>query len=342
MWDTVKLLFRRHEAWATGDTVADLREKEKRNPHITLWQSIYKPKCGDGGKTVIEHGYGGCLGNLRVEVYEGELTVEGSICKWYKGSNLESLTRTETEAMIKKLSEELGLPMERAEVQRLDFGRNLITRYKPWNYFRHLGRMKFTRREMFKGTVYYFKGDYWKLEFYDKVKEYKENTTGRELPEAWRGKNILRYEYSLLKRVKKSLGLPYGLEASKLYDPDFCRKMIDRWEKAYFEIDKTGGNITSLVSLAKKRAKGMFKGGILALLNKLFGITYLQTHKTEDIYNDIDEVQLEGLINSVEASRGRTRIQELSQERTEMMKSRLVNELDQLIREEAQQMREEI
>ena len=79
----------------------------------------------------------GSLGNLNVSCSEYQIKISGgSLCKWYLGDNLQTMGRKDTERAVEKLSDLLHLPMDRAQVTRMDVGQNFMMRC------RQIGRAK--------------------------------------------------------------------------------------------------------------------------------------------------------------------------------------------------------
>src|SRR5690625_693605 len=68
-----------------------------------------------GGELKQKHGaywYSCNLKNLRITIYESRISIRGSLCKYYHGNILQTLTREETGQAITQLSEALQLPMD--------------------------------------------------------------------------------------------------------------------------------------------------------------------------------------------------------------------------------------
>ena len=83
---------------------------------------------------VAEHTYSdgvvvtGDVGNLKVTLNHFQVKVrDGSLCKWYLGSNFKTMGRKDTQMAIERLSDTLHLPIEKAIITRIDVAQNLIT-----------------------------------------------------------------------------------------------------------------------------------------------------------------------------------------------------------------------
>ena len=103
----------------------------------------------------------GSLGNLKVSCNEYQIKVkDGSLCKWYLGDNLQTMGRKDTERAVEKLSDLLHLPMDKAQVTRIDVSQNFIMKHPPSVYLNHLGVLKGATRLEEPNTLYYRKQGY--------------------------------------------------------------------------------------------------------------------------------------------------------------------------------------
>ena len=67
----------------------------------------------------------GSLQNMQIYIEPTFVLIQGSLPKYYYGSNLVSLPRTELSNAIDKLSTDLGLPLREAIITRIDIGMNV-------------------------------------------------------------------------------------------------------------------------------------------------------------------------------------------------------------------------
>lgn len=223
---------------------------------------------------VSEHNYNngyivikGDLDGLNVSVSQYRVTVKGSLCKFYLGDNLQTLGRGDSQKAIERLSDALHLPIDRATVQRLDVGQNLMMKNLPEVYLNHLGLLaKYTRCPMIEtGTLYYTQNNKCVC-FYDKVKECKK---AREpIPELYRGKNVLRYEIRYMGRIPYSFNVP-EVTGGMLYDERFYIQALTSWKETYFTINKINDKIINLKMMKTKRE--FYRMGVLALIERVGG-----------------------------------------------------------------------
>jgi hypothetical protein len=178
--------------------------------------------------------FSGSLNNLRIYVSERGVSLQGSLAKYYLSDNMQTLRRQDTEQAIKKLSDDLHLPIDVAQVSRVDFAHNFIMQYEPEVYYPYLGESQYFKRYIQPESLYYKNGNRTKL-FYDKPAEAK--SKGYKIPEVWASKNVLRYEIRYRRRLDKQLKEP-EIRASTLYDEQFYIKLINIYVSDYKSIHK--------------------------------------------------------------------------------------------------------
>ena len=178
--------------------------------------------------------YSGMLNNMRIHVSERGVSIIGSIAKYYLSDNMQTLRRQDTEQAIQRLSDDLHLPVNEAQVSRVDFAHNFIMKHEPEIYYPYLGESQYYERYTKPNSLYYENGNRTKL-FYDKPAEVKSG--GYEVPEVWTGKHVLRYEIRYRRRLDKQFKEP-EVRARTLYEEQFYIKLIDRYVNDFKSIHK--------------------------------------------------------------------------------------------------------
>jgi hypothetical protein len=200
-------------------------------------QSIYD-RLNEAAEHQRSNGVRYITGNLkkgsRVSLSESGLSFKGSLAKYSLPDNFHTLTRSDTERAIEMLSDELSLPMGKANVNRIDFAENLIMQHPPQTYYPHLGESKHFKKLMQPSSVYWQNGNRTKL-VYDKCAEAKAKRL--TLPKVWQGQNVLRFETRWLKRLQNRFNMP-EVVASNLYDEGFYMLAFDKWLEEYEAIGK--------------------------------------------------------------------------------------------------------
>jgi len=178
--------------------------------------------------------YSGLLKNLNIYVSERGVSVKGSLAKFHLGDNIQTLTRSDTEQAVNRLSDELHLSMQKADISRVDFACNFIMKHKPEIYYPYLGESQYFDRHTKANSLYYESGSRTKL-FYDKLSEAKSKHVN--IPERLKDSNILRYEIRYKRRLGKQLHEP-EITAGTLFKEAFYIKLVERYVSEYQSIHK--------------------------------------------------------------------------------------------------------
>lgn len=176
----------------------------------------------------------GVKNGLKIICGGNYVSVQNSLCKYYLGDNLQQLGRGDTECAIEKISDELHLPIGKADVQRLDLGVNIITTHPVKAYLNHFGNWGRATRLEQPTSVYYKKGKV-QLCIYDKGKEIKNKRTANA--ELFDGRNVLRFEQRYLSGVARQFGVN-EFTAEMLANEQMYIKMLNALLNAYKEITK--------------------------------------------------------------------------------------------------------
>lgn len=181
----------------------------------------------------------GSLDNLKVTVSMAGVSIKGSLAKFYLPDNTYTLNRNQVKDAINKLSDTLHLNLMQANVTRLDVSTNFIMQNEVGCYFDVLGMCTyFNRVQATNNTLYYHnvgKEQKKAMVFYNKARE----TASRkhEVPEVYKGANLLRYESRWNTRLPQQLK-EAEVKGCTLYDRQFYGKIISLWADGYFKIDK--------------------------------------------------------------------------------------------------------
>ena len=181
----------------------------------------------------------GTMNGLSIGVLGGGVFVEGSLPKYHYGSNIYPLDREGTKECIEMIGDTLGINMSGADVVGIEFGTTFMMQYKVSAYLAKLGEMSRLQRYNFNADTLYYKGS-GKVQprvytFYDKLADCK----AKHLPYPidFEDKNLLRYEMRLKGRLAYQLGVP-EVKALTLYDRQFYRELVRRYQDSYFSISK--------------------------------------------------------------------------------------------------------
>ena len=276
---------------------------------------------------VAEHTYSdgvivtGDVGNLKVSLNHFQVKVkDGSLCKWYLGSNFQTMSRKDTQRAIERLSDTLHLPIDKAIITRIDVAQNLITRYPPDVYFNHLGLLQYATRLQEPNGIYYSQTG-GRLAFYDKCREQKKK--GEDVPELYEGKNVLRYEQRYTRRIARQLNVP-EVTGSMLYDEAFYIGMLNRWRDTYKSIQKINDVVYNFENMKTKQQ--LYRMGVLSIVEQAGGQL--------EFIKQINEAQKRGELTKKQAFDLRATIKDVCQVREGLTApNEAIKELDKKVME---------
>jgi hypothetical protein len=214
----------------------------------------------------------GTLGNVidskyfQITINENSVGIKnGSLCKFHLGDNFKTLGRSDIQKAIENISDTLHLPIEKADVYRLDVAQNFIVKSPIDIYFNHLGELKYSRRVLQESRLYYYQSKGATV-FYDKVKERR--AKGDTIPELYQNRNVLRIEQRHTSRLRQIFKVE-NLTAAMLYSEKFYMELLNRWHDNYRAIKKI--NDISLNFENMKGKKDLYTIGLLSLVEKQGG-----------------------------------------------------------------------
>lgn len=176
----------------------------------------------------------GYFKNFRVKQNARGIYIEGSLTKYYLGDNQKTLRPIDVPIAFIELSEDLGLPIDIAKVNRVDIAENIITRQPANQYYDVLGSSRYFRRlELNSGLGYESVNRY--ISFYDKKRELKKKNEIET--DVFVDRNVLRVEYRFLKH--KTLANYLDVPIVQVRDLVFhYPEIIKAWEEVFSTINK--------------------------------------------------------------------------------------------------------
>jgi hypothetical protein len=263
----------------------------------------------------------GYLDTLKVSVTDQRVCVkDSSLCKYYLPENFQTLTRGDTMRAIEKMSDDLHLPMKKADITRIDLAQGLIVKHETPVYYNHLGLLQYySRLEQNRGL--YYNNNNRKLVFYDKVAEYKYKKL--PVPEMYENRNVLRYEMRFCRQLLKQFNVP-ELKAEQLYNEQFYIDIIDRWHTEYKNINKIR-NINNIDYTMIKTKKQLERQALLLLIQEQGGEL--------EFYKKITEAQAKHDLTNKQAFDLRELIKAVSKSEIMTCESDVIAELDKKMKE---------
>ncbi len=260
----------------------------------------------------------GKLDGLEVNENGRGIKIKGSLSKYYFGNNLDTLTREQTKEAIEKICDSL----QDATLSRIDFATNFIVSEPPQNYYNFFIDSARLNKSI-QGTTLYFSNKSRAIVFYDKVNEAKAHRM--HIPDEFKNKNVLRYEYRL-KRIKRN-----RITLKDLYSKEIFNWLIDQWLQKYEDIRRIPR------MRIKKEIKKMinlktFEGyGWKLLIQQIGGI--------ESFYSLLDDETRRGTISKQNKCYYKKKFDKLFNSGDLFEQNTLINELDSKVKEAAERYR---
>lgn len=218
----------------------------KANVIDAMYSKEEKTKYEKGGTDILYTSWNGDFISPNYNLIQGRvtddyLTIYGSVPKFIYGNNFQGITKEDVTNAFDNLSHVIGADLYQGNVTRVDYASNLFMDYNPKLYYRFFGdSYKFKRINY--GTSVAWKGNkrqarYKTIE--DKTVWAKD--TFNKIPEAFKDKNIIRYENRLKSANRISHVLGMGSKKPTLKDVlrvDNLLKIHDDWKRQFFKIQK--------------------------------------------------------------------------------------------------------
>ena len=267
-----------------------------------------------------ETNFTGNFRNIRVIVKDAGVYTTGSICKYLLNNNLQTLNLKQTKDAIKMLSDELRLPMYKADVKRIDIAENFAMNFDVSFYYQFLGKARYyTRLEQNNGI--YYRNSKKEMLFYGKQHEMK--LKGFAIPEAMQGQNELRYEFRFARRLCEQFNLP-ELKANQICNEKFYKEILTRWEAEYFKIPKIRLPNFDLNNLHNMKA---FEKQVLLKGIESFGGESAMMQR-------IEQAKKQGIFkNKMQVKRIKDKVKTLCSTRSLTFESDAILELDRKVKE---------
>ncbi|MBK7042031.1 MAG: hypothetical protein IPH46_16585 [Bacteroidetes bacterium] len=189
---------------------------------------------------------------FRISIQHNKLIISGSLCKFYHGDNLNTLSRKQVKHAIQKMAEITVLPINEFKISRLDVSDNIITSFDATEYIEIIESLGKWKEESFKQkakfTGKYFKASEKEILFYVKWEEFikKNRCKNRSkllfdiigqhyaIEEFMKcSQQILRIEFRYLKNVSKCVGIE-NLRMKDLYKRVYTLQLLEIGSRCCF------------------------------------------------------------------------------------------------------------
>lgn len=241
--------------------------------------------------------------------------ISGSIPKYINGDNVKAVNRHKEREAFRRLEEETGVSLKKAEVYQLEVGDTLPVRNPPALYMQSWGGYgKYKLDSISDGETVCLRTKSRVFIGYDKGLE----IAPKFLPESFGEKYGLRLEWKALKGVKRVFGhfpSPY-----ELTERDVHYGLIERWQNEYFKIPKETRTLVDMNNLSPSELERAL--AIQGL--KSLGLTCVQSF--------IEQGQKSGDIHRRNTSRMKTLVKDMLKADKLTVTAPLTEEVDNLVR----------
>lgn len=304
-------------------------EEQKTNLIDNVIENVKRSVNSNGELTEIR----GNIDNYRVTILPEKMFFNGSLSKSYLGSNVVELSRDDIPKALKNLKRRTQMPIQFADVIRIDLAVNVFLQNKYKTYLPYFGESYgyIKGRDQYGGLKYVRTCADQKIEIaiYDKLSELAANARNvyaiaKDALEGTGEKGIMRIEMRLKKSVRKTL-LPSAsrLTVVHLLSGGVNRKLIKLWKQHYAAIDKN----------LKLRLPSEIAG--LKELKDVLAAKQIEAEGLDQVMLDIDEMAKTGNWSSKKKSTTKTEIKKLSQERFEGTLPHSIIEIEQKIKKQS-------
>lgn len=269
--------------------------------------------------------------NYRVTILPEKIFFNGSLSKFYLMSNVVELSRDQIPAAIKELKKRTGLPIQFADVVRIDFGVNVFLKHKYKSYLPFFeetyGYMK--GRDQYGGLKFGKTGANQRVEIaiYDKLTELSTNARDvykivRETLNETGEQGVMRIEMRIKSLARKTL-LPSAsrLTVAHLLSAKVNRKLIKLWKQYY---DAIGKNMKLRLSIDISGLKE---------LKDVLAAKQIEAAGLDQVLLDIDEMARTGNWSAKKKSTTKAEIKKLCQIRLKTSLPIHIMEIEKKIRE---------
>lgn len=250
------------------DTV-ELRLKKEDIGDKYKWEAVFQRiyQVCDFKRFAGGFGY---VDGLRVSVTKNTVNIRGSLSKYLYGNNIMTLTLAHTKEAIKRLGKELNLPIDKADVMKVEIAENFEMDNPPELYISKMKSLGTSHPNKWgSGTTYFPMKKGSLLRFYDKGREFRQRGKHRHkrescpLPEG-KEKNLLRYEM-LFKGAMIRQVFGRKLKACDLYDKQVFWQFIAEWFGSYEDIGKISDKLFD-ISFEQIKSQKTWKIGVYVWL----------------------------------------------------------------------------
>lgn len=259
----------------------------------------------------------GNIKNLKTYVSKSGVSIKGSLPKYIRAQNFDSISLFELEDFISNISIITQLPWHEANIRRLDIGYTILTDYPPNMYYSFLGEVpRLIKLVQPDSIIWRNKSETRSLNMYDKIREAKSDRM--PIPNHFKGTNSLRFESRYFKdQISKVLN--QYVHVGDLCKRDLFEKLPDIWYSEFQLINKVD---TFELDYFNMQTPNDFIKAI-----EVFGVRQLGFEKSMSAINLLKANK--AFSGKVAYSRSRKRVREAFKGDSKVYKNSLITELNQ-------------
>lgn len=303
------------------DTVSLILNREQV-PNIDLLAEIplYLTSITSDGESYGKPTINGKLNSFDVTINEDRVKIRNaSLTKYFLGNSLSMMNRSTIKQAFQKMSDALHLPIEKAEVIKFHYAKNIMLNNDVSLYLGYLGNNgRYNRLEQPFGINY--KQTNKEFAIYDKIRETKHHR--EPLHPIYKDRHMMRLESRFGNNLCKYFNRP-EITASLLCDEDFYMQVNDNWYKDYLSIDKLKNYKIDMQQVTTKEQLKLL--GVLSLVQ-------LEGGKIQALQN-LKERYLKGELKKKQHHDLKTLIEQSSTMKLQTVESDLILELNQKTKE---------
>jgi len=303
------------------DTISlTLRKEQVPNIDLLAEVPLYLTSVSSDGISYGKPTINGKLGSFDVTINEDRFKIRNaSLTKYSLGNSLSTMGRSDIKQAFEKMSDTLHLPIEKAEVQKFHYAKNIMLNNNVSLYLPYLGNYtRYNRLEQPFGINY--KQTHKEFALYDKIRETKHHR--EPIPAMYKDRYMIRLESRFENNLCKYFNKP-SITAALLFDEDFYIHVNDDWYKDYSGIDKLKKQKIDMQQVTTKEQMKLL--GVLSLVQ-------MEGGKMQALQN-LKERYLKGELKKKQHYDLKALIEQSSKMKIQTVDCDLILELNQKVKE---------
>jgi len=233
--------------------------------------------------------------NFKIIHRPDHIFCSGSIGKFLNGENVTTISRKGLIKALNMLEDQTGWDLKETEIKSLEIGATIPVKRPVALYLEQFNRATRNKKIDYWGATLETvinKTEKRSFQGYDKGIEARKN-----IPDIFKGDNLLRLELKYKKNIKKYLG---QLSLWDLAEKEVYSKLVNNWKETYFSIPKKNDSVLDI-------SNGINPKGLKDLLASYA----LNTYGYDNYINFVNSLESTDKLKRVQAGRARTEAKSL-------------------------------